>query len=403
MSRIKQAIFVMSVIFSCVVAFCPRNVVVEQNTVISGTIPRVSNEPGSSDQSGNEWPMLHASLNHTGTVTTQVSATGAFWSNTSYNVYSSPVVANGCVYVGSYDNNVYCLNATTGVKAWNYTTGNAVYSTPAVAGGYVYVGSDDNKVYCLNATTGTEVWKCTTGDAIFSSPAIAFGRVYVGSEDNNLYCLNALTGTRIWNYTTGAFVDSSPAIAGGCIYVGSEDGYVYCLNATTGGKIWRYLAGEFVDSSPAIAGGCIYVAGVGINEITLYCLPMGIGIPSAPRDLKASQDGQLPNMDLSWQTPANNGGFPITGYNIYRGNASGKETLYWTGGNATTFTDIFVNWGWVYYYKVTAVNALGESAWSIEASGKAIEILGFPVAITVCLLAVAVVALAISTWRKREQ
>ena len=38
-------------------------------------------------------------------------------------VHSSPAVANGVVYVGSDDGNVYALNASTGAKLWSYTTG----------------------------------------------------------------------------------------------------------------------------------------------------------------------------------------------------------------------------------------------------------------------------------------
>ena len=35
---------------------------------------------------------------------------------------SSPAVANGVVYVGSDDGNVYALNAATGAELWSYTT-----------------------------------------------------------------------------------------------------------------------------------------------------------------------------------------------------------------------------------------------------------------------------------------
>ena len=56
-------------------------------------------------------------------------------------VDSSPAVANGVVYVGSDDDNVYALNASTGAKLWSYTTGGYVDSSPAVANGVVYVGS----------------------------------------------------------------------------------------------------------------------------------------------------------------------------------------------------------------------------------------------------------------------
>ena len=55
--------------------------------------------------------------------------------------HSSPAVANGVVYVGSNDGNVYALNASTGAMLWSYTTGGGVYSSPAVANGVVYVGS----------------------------------------------------------------------------------------------------------------------------------------------------------------------------------------------------------------------------------------------------------------------
>jgi len=53
------------------------------------------------------------------------------------------------VYVGSFDTNVYALNAETGTKLWSYTTGSVVFSSPAVANGVVYVGSDDGNVYAF--------------------------------------------------------------------------------------------------------------------------------------------------------------------------------------------------------------------------------------------------------------
>ena len=51
------------------------------------------------------------------------------------------------LYVGSSDSNVYALNVTNRIKIWNYTTGNDIYSSPAVANGVVYVGSADGEVF----------------------------------------------------------------------------------------------------------------------------------------------------------------------------------------------------------------------------------------------------------------
>jgi ribosomal protein L40E len=64
---------------------------------------------------------------------------------------SSPAVANGTVYVGSMDYNVYALNAAKGALVWKYTTSYGVYSSPAVAGSVVYVGGGDGTVYAFGA------------------------------------------------------------------------------------------------------------------------------------------------------------------------------------------------------------------------------------------------------------
>ena len=75
-------------------------------------------------------------------------------------------MANGVVYVGSNDDNVYALNASTGTQLWSYTTGNLVNSSPAVANGVVYVGSGDDNVYALNASTGAKLWSYATGSLV---------------------------------------------------------------------------------------------------------------------------------------------------------------------------------------------------------------------------------------------
>jgi len=50
-------------------------------------------------------------------------------------ILTAPAAPNGIVHVGSADNNVYALDAKTGVKLWNYMAGNGVNSSPTVAYG----------------------------------------------------------------------------------------------------------------------------------------------------------------------------------------------------------------------------------------------------------------------------
>jgi outer membrane protein assembly factor BamB len=101
------------------------------------------------------------------------------------------------VYVGSGDDKVYGLNASTGALSWSYGTGNFIaHSSPAVANGVVYIGSYDGAVYALNAVNGAFLWSYNTGAAVDSSPAVVNGTVYVGSDDDNFYAFDLAGGTR---------------------------------------------------------------------------------------------------------------------------------------------------------------------------------------------------------------
>jgi outer membrane protein assembly factor BamB len=66
---------------------------------------------------------------------------------------SVPAVAGGVVYIVG-GNDLYALNAHTGALLWSYATGGGVTSRPAIANGVVYIGSYDNKVYAFGLTGG---------------------------------------------------------------------------------------------------------------------------------------------------------------------------------------------------------------------------------------------------------
>jgi outer membrane protein assembly factor BamB len=276
-----------------------------------------SSTPASSDQVGDNWPMYRGALNHTGTGnTTPASGTDPTWTyTTGGSVQSSPAVANGCVYVGSGDDYVYCLNATTGAMVWEYTTSGYVESSPAVAGGCVYVGSDDDYVYCLNQTTGHMIWHYKTHGPVTSSPVVINGYVYVGSYDHGVYGLYVVNGSMAWNCTTGDRVESSPGLVFNSVCVGSDDHYLYFLDPTTGAidqsvstsnevsssathfasnvyvgsqdgnlyefryptvnpYVWKFNTGGAITTSPALSSVRLYV---GNFAGELYCIDAGYG------------------------------------------------------------------------------------------------------------------------------
>jgi hypothetical protein len=84
--------------------------------------------------------------------------------------------------------------------------------------------------------------------------------------------------------------------------------------------------------------------------------------PAAPRIDQEHSGRTAPGVvHLSWSTP-DDGGSPITGYNIYRGLASGSETLTATIGVQSSYDDITAAAGTDFYYKVRARNAAGAGA-----------------------------------------
>src|SRR5262249_13365990 len=96
---------------------------------------------------------------------------------------SSTTLANGIIYFGSYDNTLYALNASTGVKLWSYYTGGQIESSSAVAAGVVYVGSSDENLYALNATTGAKLWSYPIRFNGLASPAVSNGVIYVADPE----------------------------------------------------------------------------------------------------------------------------------------------------------------------------------------------------------------------------
>ena len=81
--------------------------------------------------------------------------------------------------------------------------------------------------------------------------------------------------------------------------------------------------------------------------------------PAPPRiDMDHSVRSAPSVAHLVWSTP-DDGGSPITGYNIYRGLTAGSETLIAAIGLQNTSDDITIDPQTSYYYQVRAVNAAG--------------------------------------------
>ncbi len=204
-------------------------------------------------------------------------------------VFSSPIIANGLLYIGSADSRLYALEAATGKEKWRFQTGGAVNSTPAVANGLVYFLSADGHCYAVEAAIGAVRWQfATRGEKIYdvwdyylSSPVVVGDTVYFGSGDGFLYALDAKTGAKQWEFETGGIVHAPPVVADGIVYIGSFDGRFYAIEAETGKLKWQFKTvgerwfpvGE-VQGGASVAGGMVFF---GSRDYNIYALDAKTG------------------------------------------------------------------------------------------------------------------------------
>jgi prepilin-type N-terminal cleavage/methylation domain-containing protein len=90
-------------------------------------------------------------------------------------------------------------------------------------------------------------------------------------------------------------------------------------------------------------------------------------VPGAPTGLTAT--GGNTSVTLNWTAPSATGGVPLTAYKLFRDMASPAVTLFKTLGIVTSYIDTEVTAGSTYYYRTKAVNSVGDSAFSNEATG----------------------------------
>ena len=184
---------------------------------------------------------------------------------------SSPAVVGSQVYIsaaqGSFFSSggaVYCLDANSGVDLWGYETSVQIFSSPTVVGGRVYVGEGfhqdaDCHLHCLNADDGRVIWTFKTASHVESTPFVSQGKVYFGAGNDGVYCLDALEGKEIWHYPS-IHVDMSPAVWKGKVYFGTGYGEyrIYAVDANSGAEFWSKRVDYPAWGSPSTDGDTVF-------------------------------------------------------------------------------------------------------------------------------------------------
>jgi PQQ-dependent dehydrogenase (methanol/ethanol family) len=135
---------------------------------------------------------------------------------------TTPVVANGVMYVTTAFDHVFALDARSGEKLWEYKKKlgplTAYCCGPnnrgvAVAGGLVYLATLDAKLVALDARNGHKVWSVEVADPELGysetmAPTVADGKVLLGTSGGEygirgfVKAFDAATGRLLWTFDT---------------------------------------------------------------------------------------------------------------------------------------------------------------------------------------------------------
>jgi outer membrane protein assembly factor BamB len=190
-------------------------------------------------------------------------ATGAKrWNFPGYHIDTSPAVSGKRVFAGAGAGDLYkepailCLDAETGAKQWLVQTDLPAWGSPTVADDCVYFGVGNGRLnerdpnpagalVCVRAADGSQVWQIKTGDSVLSKTEVDAAHAYFGTCDNNVYCVNRRTGKLCWQHDLGSPVVAPVAlVACPCgdgargLYVLGSEGYLTCFEANSGRVAW---------------------------------------------------------------------------------------------------------------------------------------------------------------------
>lgn len=166
---------------------------------------------------------------------------------------SSPVVADGLVYIGA-GKELYALDAASGAVRWRYSGTGYVASSATVGDGKVFISNGD-ELLALDQQSGTVAWQYPTEFALYFAPLVAGSNVYL-TTGNNVLALDTATGAKRWEKGIEHESLRPAAVQGSRLFVKSISS-LYALDTNSGQEVWHFEQPAFV-SFPVAAGNKLF-------------------------------------------------------------------------------------------------------------------------------------------------
>ncbi len=163
---------------------------------------------------------------------------------------SSPVVADGRVFVMDSESLVTAYRADNGARLWRINVTPKDEDDSYISGGLafdrgrIFASTGFGQIVALDAATGGVIWRQSLSGPARAAPTVRGGRVFVTTVDNKLFAINADTGEGLWSHTGAAETTSilgsaSPAVGEGVVVVPFTTGELLALKVDTGRLLWQ--------------------------------------------------------------------------------------------------------------------------------------------------------------------
>ena len=180
-------------------------------------------------------------------------------------------IDNGVAYIGASDHKFRAIEIKSGKLVWTYGGVNGyVVARPLVVQGKVVFGAWDNTLYALNTSDGTEAWKWKGGkDGMHFSPASVWpvfsdNKVFIAAPDRYLTAIDINSGKTVWRTNASVVRESVGLSSDGTMVFGKtmNDSVVsYSAQGNSPKEIWAANVGfgyEHAPSMPLESNGTVY-------------------------------------------------------------------------------------------------------------------------------------------------
>jgi outer membrane protein assembly factor BamB len=144
------------------------------------------------------------------------------------------------LYVGTFDNSLYALNAADGKEKWRVEAANWFWAAPLVADGIVYAASLDKRVYAYDASSGRELWRFDSVSPIPSRPVYVSGLLVGVSDTGEIFILDAKTGNLKNTINLESPVIAPLFVEDNTVYVHAKSRHVYAVDVQAGQIAWKF-------------------------------------------------------------------------------------------------------------------------------------------------------------------